>query len=168
MKYTCELYITNWSYSNKVGIVFAVYQIMRSKGAYWAGPRLSWCLLYSYSYKIFIQAHLFAVWVDRCLLCSYYSIIFIRERLFSVWVAWCLLRSSCSLFWWQLCLRCDSCARLELSPIGFDYFLFYRFCFDLFLCFIFPFQLYSPHPLKDYLTHKPFSRIFLNHSTLAS
>ena len=41
-KYTCELYITNWSYSNKVGIVFAMYQIMISKGTYWAGPRPWW------------------------------------------------------------------------------------------------------------------------------
>ena len=38
-KYTCEIYITNWSYSYKVGIVFAMYQIMRSKGTSWAGPR---------------------------------------------------------------------------------------------------------------------------------
>ena len=30
-KYTCELYITDWFYSNKVGIVFAMYQRMRSK-----------------------------------------------------------------------------------------------------------------------------------------
>ena len=40
-KYTCELYITNCSYSNKVGIVLAMYQRMRSKGTSWAGPRLS-------------------------------------------------------------------------------------------------------------------------------
>ena len=40
MKYTCELYITNRSYSNKVVIVFAMYQRMRSKGTYWDGPRL--------------------------------------------------------------------------------------------------------------------------------
>ena len=39
-KYTCELYITNQSYPNKVGIVFTMYQIMRSKGEFWAGPRL--------------------------------------------------------------------------------------------------------------------------------
>ena len=38
-KSTCELYITNCSHSYKVGIVFAMYQIMRSKGTYWAGPR---------------------------------------------------------------------------------------------------------------------------------
>ena len=35
-KYTCELYITNWSYSNKVGIVFAMYQRMILKGKSWA------------------------------------------------------------------------------------------------------------------------------------
>ena len=40
-KYTCELYITNWSYSNKLGIVFTMYQIMRSKGESWAGPRIT-------------------------------------------------------------------------------------------------------------------------------
>ena len=40
LKYKCEFYITNWLYSNKVGIVFAMYQIMRSKGTSWAGPRL--------------------------------------------------------------------------------------------------------------------------------
>ena len=44
-KYTCELYIKNWSYSNKVGIVFAMYQRMRSKGASWAGPRLESAML---------------------------------------------------------------------------------------------------------------------------
>ena len=27
----------NWSYSNKVGIIFAVYRRMRSKGIYWSG-----------------------------------------------------------------------------------------------------------------------------------
>ena len=37
-KNTCELYITNWSYSYKVGIVFDMYQRMRSKGKSWAGP----------------------------------------------------------------------------------------------------------------------------------
>ena len=41
MKYKCELYIMNWSYSNKVGIVFAMYQIMISKGTSWTGPRLA-------------------------------------------------------------------------------------------------------------------------------
>ena len=40
VKYTCEVYITNWSYSKKVGIVFAVYQRMRSKETSWAEPRL--------------------------------------------------------------------------------------------------------------------------------
>ena len=39
VKYTCELYITNWSYSNKLGIVFAMYQRMRSKGTSWDGLR---------------------------------------------------------------------------------------------------------------------------------
>ena len=39
-KYTCELYIMNWSYSKKLGIVFAMYQIVRLKGASWYGPRL--------------------------------------------------------------------------------------------------------------------------------
>ena len=39
-KYTCDLYIKNWSYSYKVLIVFAVYQRMRSKGGSWVGPRL--------------------------------------------------------------------------------------------------------------------------------
>ena len=29
LKYTCELYITNWSYPYKVGIVFAMYHRMR-------------------------------------------------------------------------------------------------------------------------------------------
>ena len=38
-KYTCEIYITNWYFSNKVGIVFAIYQRMISKGTSWAGPR---------------------------------------------------------------------------------------------------------------------------------
>ena len=38
-RYTCKIYIVNWSYSNKVGIVFDMYQKMRSKGKYWAGPR---------------------------------------------------------------------------------------------------------------------------------
>ena len=38
-KNTYELYITNWSYSYKVGIVFAMYKRMRSKGTSWAGPR---------------------------------------------------------------------------------------------------------------------------------
>ena len=37
--YTCEIYITNWSYSKKVGIFFAMYQIMISRGTSWAGPR---------------------------------------------------------------------------------------------------------------------------------
>ena len=39
-KNTRELYIVNCSYSHKVVIVFTVYQIMRLKGASWAGPRL--------------------------------------------------------------------------------------------------------------------------------
>ena len=39
LKYTCEIYITNWYYSYKVGISFTMYQIMRLKGASWAGPR---------------------------------------------------------------------------------------------------------------------------------
>ena len=38
-KNTCELYITNWSYSFKVGTVFDMYQRMRPKGPSWAGPR---------------------------------------------------------------------------------------------------------------------------------
>ena len=38
-KYTCKLYTTNWSYSNKAGIAFNMYQRMRSKGIFWAGPR---------------------------------------------------------------------------------------------------------------------------------
>ena len=29
----------NWSYSYKVGIIFYMYQIIRSKGTYWDGPR---------------------------------------------------------------------------------------------------------------------------------
>ena len=39
-KNTCEIYIMNWYYSYKVGFVFTMYQIMRSKGTSWAGPRL--------------------------------------------------------------------------------------------------------------------------------
>ena len=31
----------DWSYSWKVGIVFAVYQKMRLKGVSWAGPYLN-------------------------------------------------------------------------------------------------------------------------------
>ena len=31
-EYICELYMTNWSYFYKVGIVFAMYQGMRSEG----------------------------------------------------------------------------------------------------------------------------------------
>ena len=38
-KYTCDVYITNLSYSNKIGIVFAMYQRMRSKVKYCDGPR---------------------------------------------------------------------------------------------------------------------------------
>ena len=37
-EYTCKLYIKNCSYSNKVGIVFAMYQKIRSKGKSWAVP----------------------------------------------------------------------------------------------------------------------------------
>ena len=37
-KYACEIYITNFSYSKKVGIVFAMYHRMRSKGTSWYGP----------------------------------------------------------------------------------------------------------------------------------
>ena len=37
-KYTCEIYINNWSNCYKVGAVFTIYQIMRSKGISWAGP----------------------------------------------------------------------------------------------------------------------------------
>ena len=44
-KNTCELYITNWSYSYKVVIVFAIYQIMISKGTSWVLTRLSWYTL---------------------------------------------------------------------------------------------------------------------------
>ena len=40
LKYTCEIYITNCSYSKKAGNVFAMYQIMISKGTSWDGPRL--------------------------------------------------------------------------------------------------------------------------------
>ena len=36
-KNTCEIYITNCSYSYKGGIFFAVYQIMISKGISWDG-----------------------------------------------------------------------------------------------------------------------------------
>ena len=39
-KYTCEIYIMNWSYSNKVEIVFAMYQRMILKGTSWAGTFL--------------------------------------------------------------------------------------------------------------------------------
>ena len=45
-KYTCEPYITNSSYSKKVGIVFAMYQRIRSKGTSWDGPRLYGGILY--------------------------------------------------------------------------------------------------------------------------
>ena len=47
-KYTCELYITNWSYSNKLWIVFATYQRMRTKGGSWAGP----CLMLHFEYLL--------------------------------------------------------------------------------------------------------------------
>ena len=36
-KNTCEIYITNWYYSYKVGL--AMYQSMRPKRTYWAEPR---------------------------------------------------------------------------------------------------------------------------------
>ena len=39
-KYTCELYIKNWSYYNKIWIVFAIYQKMILKGTSWDGPRI--------------------------------------------------------------------------------------------------------------------------------
>ena len=39
-KNTYELYITNWSYYYKVGIIFFMYQIMILKGTSWAEPRL--------------------------------------------------------------------------------------------------------------------------------
>ena len=55
-KYTCELYITNWSYSYKVGIVFAMYQIMRPKGKSWAGPRHSWSTNHGVSRNPFMSA----------------------------------------------------------------------------------------------------------------
>ena len=35
----CELYITNWSYSYKIGIIFSMYQRIRSKETSWVGPR---------------------------------------------------------------------------------------------------------------------------------
>ena len=38
-KYTCDIYIRNWSYNYKVGIVFDMYKRMRPKGTTWAGPR---------------------------------------------------------------------------------------------------------------------------------
>ena len=38
-KCTCELYITNWYYYYKLGIVFALFQRMLSKGASWDVPR---------------------------------------------------------------------------------------------------------------------------------
>ena len=41
-KYTCEIYITNWSYSKKVGFFSAIYQRMRLKGTYWARPHWWW------------------------------------------------------------------------------------------------------------------------------
>ena len=37
-KYTCEIYITNWYYSNKVVIVFAMYQRIKSKETSWDVP----------------------------------------------------------------------------------------------------------------------------------
>ena len=37
---TYDLYIKNWSYCYKAGIVFAMYQRMRSKGTSWAAPQL--------------------------------------------------------------------------------------------------------------------------------
>ena len=37
--YIYKLYITNWYYSYKVQIVFAMYQRMILKGKSWAGPR---------------------------------------------------------------------------------------------------------------------------------
>ena len=40
-KFTCELYITNWSYSKKVGIDFAMYQRIIPKRTSWDGTRLS-------------------------------------------------------------------------------------------------------------------------------
>ena len=39
-KNTCELHITNWSYSYKLGIVFTMYERITSKDTSWAGPRL--------------------------------------------------------------------------------------------------------------------------------
>ena len=36
LKFTCDVYITNWYYSNKSGIIFAMYQRMISKGTSWA------------------------------------------------------------------------------------------------------------------------------------
>ena len=37
--YICDIYIMNWSYYNKLGIVFAMHQRIIPKGKYWAGPR---------------------------------------------------------------------------------------------------------------------------------
>ena len=51
-KNKCELYITNWSYSYKVGIVFIMYQIMRSNGTSWAGPRHVTVMLICLPYDI--------------------------------------------------------------------------------------------------------------------
>ena len=39
-KHIYDLYIINWSYSYKLGIIFAMYYITISKGTYWARPRL--------------------------------------------------------------------------------------------------------------------------------
>ena len=40
LKYTFNIHIMIWSYSNNLGISFAMYQRMRLKGASWDGPRL--------------------------------------------------------------------------------------------------------------------------------
>ena len=57
-KYTCELYITNWSYSNKLEIIFAMYHIMRLKGTSWAGPRHVWLLLNTVSWILYPDQNL--------------------------------------------------------------------------------------------------------------
>ena len=62
LKYTCELCITNWYYSKKEGIIFAMYHRMISKGTFWDGPRnYEWSLISSYLLLTLYHYGLYAI-----------------------------------------------------------------------------------------------------------
>ena len=104
-KYTRDIYITNLSYSNKVGIVFAMYQRMTSKGKSWDGPRY-YINIYIYTgirILIYISRH-WKIWTKihpRVFRCKWWGKWWKNAWNIHEITCWLLYLKSICEFWWR-------------------------------------------------------------------